>query len=89
MSFCLPFAYYKEWQEAQQQQKEDLEAPLLAAAAPAVRKQPAITGWWVLGFVYVGRGGGVHIERNEAAGQVSCACEHLSRQDGRGQDWWL
>lgn len=37
MSFCLPFAYYKEWQEAQQQQKEDLEAPLLAAAAPTVR----------------------------------------------------
>lgn len=29
MSFCLPFAYYKEWQEAQQQGKEDLETPLL------------------------------------------------------------
>ncbi len=31
MSFCLPFAYYKEWQESKEQEKQDLETPLLAA----------------------------------------------------------
>jgi hypothetical protein len=38
MTFCLPFAYYKEWQEAQQQDKEDMEAPLLAAAQTVSRQ---------------------------------------------------
>lgn len=37
MSFCLPFAYYKEWQEAKQQEKEDLEQPLLAAPTVSPR----------------------------------------------------
>lgn len=38
MSFCLPFAYYKEWQEAQEAQKEgDLERPLIT---PEVRGAP-------------------------------------------------
>jgi hypothetical protein len=37
MSFCLPFAYYKEWQETKQQEKEDLEQPLLAAPTVSPR----------------------------------------------------
>jgi hypothetical protein len=41
MSFCLPFAYWKEYQEKQQAQKEDLETPLVAAQ---VRHGVV---WWV------------------------------------------
>jgi hypothetical protein len=45
MSFCLPFAYYKEWQEAQQQEKQDLETPLLGEAQVCRGYDLECRGW--------------------------------------------